>query len=436
MNHEHPDYEPDLRPGLGDTAERPAVTDLEPDHEPDHEPLGLLGRDDEQYDEFDSAEPAYASRRGGSRRAEKGGSRLAGCLAVLIALAVIVAGGWFAASKLMDLDLGDKFGGGTSDYSGQDANGEVAFEVKPGDTAAQIGRNLKAAGVVASVDAFITAANANPDSAGIQVGFYALQKQMKASDALAVLVDPANIVTTTVAVPEGLRVTDIVEVLAKGTPFKKKEFEAALQQTDQLGLPDYAEGNPEGYLFPATYAFAPTDQPIDMLKKMVQRWQDAAEANELEAKADDLGYTPAEIMTIASLIEAEGRGDDMPKIARVIYNRLENPDNGVTNGLLQIDASVNYGLDQSLLVVPTSDDLAVDTPYNTYRNPGLPPTPIEAPGDAAIQAALNPEDGDWLFYVTVNLKTGETKFTEDYDEFLEYKQELRDYCANESAGAC
>ncbi|HEY0888214.1 MAG TPA: endolytic transglycosylase MltG [Nocardioides sp.] len=427
MSQDHPEQ------SWGDTAERPAVPAEEP-IEGSVLPMedDFLDEPEEYVDEDGASEP----RRGGSRRAEKAGRGLPGCLAVLVALAVIVGGGWFGISRLMDLDLGDKLGGGPSDFSGQQAGGEVTFEVRQGDTAAQIGRNLKDAGVIASVDAFIAAATANPDSAGIQVGFYTLQKEMKAADALAVLVDPANIVTTTVAVPEGLRVVDIVELLAKGTPFKKADFQAALEQTDQLGLPDYAEGNPEGYLFPATYAFAPTDQPIDMLKKMVARWQQSAEENDLEAKAEELGYTPAEVMTIASLIEAEGRGDDMPKIARVIYNRLENPDNGVTNGLLQIDASVNYGLDQSLLVVPTSDDLARDTPYNTYKNPGLPPTPIEAPGDAAIQAALNPEDGDWLFYVTVNLKTGETKFTEDYDEFLQFKNELRDYCANESAGAC
>jgi UPF0755 protein len=365
----------------------------------------------------------------GRRRAEKRRSRIPGCLAVLVALALVVGGLWYGIDRGRDA-LSGMLGGGPEDYPGP-GTGQVVFEVHEGDTAAAIGRNLKDAGVVASVDAFIEAANADPAATGIQVGFYSLKQEMKAADALDVLVDPANLVTSTVTVPEGLRVKDIVDVLAKSTDFTKKQFNAALADP-AIGLPDYAGGNPEGYLFPATYAFGPTAQPVDMVKAMVDRWRQAAEDAGLETRAAELGYTPAEVMTVASLIEAEGRGEDMPKIARVIYNRLENPDNGVTNGLLQIDASVNYGLDQSLLVVPTSDDLAVDTPYNTYRNPGLPPTPIEAPGDAAIQAALNPAEGDWLFYVTVNLATGETKFTESYDEFLEFKNELRAYCANES----
>ena len=142
-------------------------------------------------------------------------------------------------------------------------------------------------------------------------------------------------------------------------------------------------------------------------------------------------------MTVASLVEAEGRGDDMPKIARVIYNRVENPDNGETNGRLQIDATVNYALHRKGTVAVTTDETQnTDSPYNTYTNQGLPPGPIEAPGDEAIAAAAHPADGNWLYYVTVNLKTGLTKFTDSYDQFLQFKQEYQNYCDTESAGAC
>jgi UPF0755 protein len=124
----------------------------------------------------------------------------------------------------------------------------------------------------------------------------------------------------------------------------------------------------------------------------------------------------------------------MPKISRVIFNRLDGPgDKAGTNGLLQIDASVNYGLDQELGVALTTEQLQQDTPYNTYTRPGLPPTPIEAPGDAAIAAAANPEEGDWYYYVTVDLATGETKFAETYDEFLTYKDEYAEYCTTSDA---
>jgi UPF0755 protein len=138
-------------------------------------------------------------------------------------------------------------------------------------------------------------------------------------------------------------------------------------------------------------------------------------------------------MTIASLIEAEGRGDYRAKISRVIYNRLDIDPNP-SAGFLQIDASVNYALHRSGSTVITDEDKASveDSPYNLYSHKGLPPTPIEAPGDDAIKAALNPEDGPWFFYVTVNLATGETRFTDSYDEFLQFKAEYVQYCETQS----
>jgi UPF0755 protein len=171
-----------------------------------------------------------------------------------------------------------------------------------------------------------------------------------------------------------------------------------------------------------------------MLHDMVARWQQSSQENDLVAGAKALGYTPHDIITIASLIEAEGRGKYRTKISRVLYNRLENPDNGITNGLLQVDASVNYALNRTGSTVITDADKASvqDSPYNTYSHPGLPPTPIEAPGDDAIKAALNPAKGNWLFYVTVNLATGLTKFTASYDQFLQFKQEYAHYCATQS----
>ena len=382
--------------------------------------------------EYDTETGSFLDQTGtpaGGRRAERSRRRGPGCLIGLVLLALLFGGLYLGVTRGVDF-VQDQFEG-TPDYAGP-GEGAVTFEVKQGETATQIGRNLKAADIVKSVDAFTAAANANPQSAAIQVGFYEMQLKMKAEDALALLIDPANSVNATVPVPEGLRVVDIVAILAKETDYSKKEFQQALADPAALGLPDYADGNPEGYLFPATYEFGPQMQPVDMLKAMVDRWRQAAADTDLEAKAEQLGYTPHEMMTIAAMLEAEGRGDFTPKIARVIYNRLDNPDNGVTNGLLQIDATVNYALNRELVAVPTSEDLEVDSPYNTYRNPGLPPGPIEAPGQAAIEAALNPEDGDWLFYVTVDLGTGETKFTDDYDEFLQFKDELQEYCDTQS----
>jgi UPF0755 protein len=283
---------------------------------------------------------------------------------------------------------------------------------------------------VASVGAFLEAANG---STNIQVGYYELKKRMSGDDAFKVLSNPDNLVTTTVTIPEGLRVVDTVDILAAETKFPKSAFEKALEDPEGLGLPSYANGNPEGYLFPSTYAFGPQEKPADMLRDMVDRWKQAADEDGLESGAQKLGRTPAEIMTIASLIQAEGRGDDMPKVSRVIYNRLEGPgDRQGTNGLLQIDATVNYALDRKGVVAVTTDDTEVDSPYNTYLHPGLPPGPINSPGDAAIKAALNPADGDWYYYVTVNLRTGETKFGRTYQDFLDFKQEFAQYCETSS----
>lgn len=368
--------------------------------------------------------------RGGSRR--RRGPRLSGCLPVLVVL-VVLGGLLYVGVDRGQQALEDYFAD-PADYSGS-GRGEVAFEVEEGDTVAEIGRRLKDDGVVASVEAFLATANADDRAEGIQVGFYELRQKMSSEEALAVLVDPANLVNTTVTVPEGLRVADILDVLADDTEFPRERFAAVLeQQTEKIGLPEYAGGDPEGYLFPSTYAFSPDDTPVTMLTAMVDRWRQAADDADLETAAEELGYTPHELMTVASLVEAEGRGDDMPKVARVIYNRLEQPDSSGTNGLLQIDAAVNFALGREPIARLTTEEIdsVSDSPYNTYTQPGLPPGPIEAPGDAAIAAAAAPADGPWFYYATVNLETGETKFTESYDEFLGFRAELDEYCATQS----
>ncbi|MCW2793682.1 MAG: putative aminodeoxychorismate lyase [Nocardioides sp.] len=377
---------------------------------------------DDEYDE----QPPPA---GGRRRKRRG---FKGCLAVIVALAVVFGGFYFAVTKGVDF-LQSQFSS-AKDFDGP-GRGKLTFEVHQGDSVAEMGRNLKKAGVVASVEAFTDAASANPDSTKIQVGFYQLKKEMKSSDVVEILVDPGNILKNSVTIPEGLRVTEILDVLADKTDFPRAAFQKVIDNPGELGLPDYAEGNPEGYLFPATYAFGPKETPEGMLQAMVARWRQAANDADLEGAAARLDYTPGELMTVASLVQAEGHGNDMPKISRVIYNRLEDP-SGPTAGFLQIDASVNYALGHrsiARLTIAQIDEVA-DSPYNTYRQKGLPPGPIGAPGDAAIEAATSPAEGPWLFYVTVNLRTGETKFTDSYSEFLEFSTELDQYC--ETSDAC
>lgn len=397
------------------------------DAQPDRPTHRLEEHVDDPIDHEDS--PLFGEEDEGRRR--RRGCGLPGCLAVLVALALLVGGAWFGLSQGLDA-IKDRFAG-PEDYPGP-GTGRVLVEVKPGDLGSDIGNTLKSQGVVKSVQAFTDALRGHPDE-GIQAGFYELQKQMKAADAVEVMLDPENQLTDSVTIPEGLRVVDIVDILVKRTKFKRAAFERVLDAPGELGLPAYANGNPEGYLFPDTYAYPPNATPTSILTAMVDRFKDVAAELDLEAAAAKVGRSPAEVMTIASLVEAEGRGSDMPKVARVIYNRLDGPgDQGGTNGLLQVDATVNYALGRIGVVAVTTEELQnTDSPYNTYKYPGLPPTPIEAPGAEAIAAALNPAEGGWYYYVTVNLRTGETKFAETYEEFLQFKAEFQEYCQTSDA---
>jgi UPF0755 protein len=402
-------------------VERP---DLGPEEPADDEWLTGVGSADELEDGEDDSDPYLL---GGARKKKRGYS---GCVAVLVALLVIVGGGYVVGSKGFHY-LKDHLSSPAADYPGP-GRGQVLFQVRPGDSVSAIGRELKALGVVASVDAF---SNASNGKTGIQVGYYQLKRRMSAQAAFDALINPKNILTTKVTIPEGLRVADILPILAAKTKYPVAAFRSALKDTAALGLPSYANGNPEGYLFPSTYGFGPKEKPVDMLTDMVTRWKQAAQDDGLVAAASRLGKTPGDLMTIASLVQVEGRGSDMPKIARVIYNRLDGPgDQGGTNGLLQIDATVNYALHRKgVVAVTTAETQDTQSPYNTYLNPGLPPGPIDGPGDAAIKAAAKPATGPWYYYVTVNLKTGETKFTASYSQFLQYRQELSQYCTTSSA---
>jgi UPF0755 protein len=354
-----------------------------------------------------------------------------GIIAVVLSLAILGGGGYLVVT--MGVEKISEALSSADDFPGP-GSGSVIFEVQQGDTIAAMGRSLKEQGIVKSVDAFTAAAAEEPASTGIQVGYYEMRKEMAAEDVVTILIDPANLVRNTVAIPEGLRATDILDLLAKKSDFKRGAFEKVLEDPASIGLPKQAKGNPEGYLFPATYDFGPKANPKSMLTAMVDRWKQAADESELKKGAKELGYSPAEIMTIASLIQSEANlPEDLGKVSRVIYNRLEDPNSG-TNGKLELDATVLYALGKKSGVVLTEEELSVDSPYNTRLYPGLPPGPIESPGDAAIQAALNPTEGPWLYYVTVNLRTSETKFTESYDEFLGFKEEYAVYC--ETSEAC
>lgn len=350
--------------------------------------------------------------------------RVFGCLAVVVALAVLVGGGLVAYSYGLTA-LKDKLSP-PPDYPGA-GSGRVLVQVKSGDAASDIAATLLDKRVVKSLKAFTNEARNNPKSVGIQVGFYPMKRRMSAAAALAVLVKPDNRVRRVVTIPEGLRTDQIVDVLVKRTKFSHKQYDRVLAHPRELGLPSYAKGKAEGYLFPATYELAPGAKPRSILRSMVQRYRTAASRLRLPLRARARGYSVHDVMTVASIVQAEGRLDkDFPKIARVIYNRLH------MKKPLQLDTTIVYVFKTKGKLTTTSQQRAVDSPYNTYRHAGLPPSPIAAPGDTAIKAALKPASGSWLYFVTTDPSNGAMSFATSYRDHLKNVAKFRAYCRTHS----
>jgi UPF0755 protein len=305
-----------------------------------------------------------------------------------------------------------------ADYSGS-GSGSVTVRVQDGDTAATIGTTLYRAGVVASVEAFTNAAENNSRSTDVQPGTYVLHRHMSGRSALAMLLSPSSrSAGADVVVPEGATVLDVESSLAKVLGAGDRHaIEAALKDPGDLGLPlGYSSGahrpiSPEGFLFPATYSIDPGSSAGDALQAMVARF--AAEDRSLgfASAAAQRGLSPYRALIIASIAQAEAKFPaDLPKVARVILNRLHE------QRPLQIDATSAYraklsGLDPTSVIYSQ-----VQGPYNTYRHLGLPPTPIDNPGAAALRAAVHPASGNWLYYVNSDA-AGHLFFTADEQAF-------------------
>ncbi|MEU5210984.1 endolytic transglycosylase MltG [Streptomyces sp. NPDC020742] len=218
-------------------------------------------------------------------------------------------------------------------------------------------------------------------------------------------------------VPEGQRAGQVYAAADKALHLPSGSTEKAARSA-RLPLPAEAKGNPEGYLFPATYPVASDATPASLLSYMVKT------ANQRLA-ADRI--TSYRTVVIASIVQAEAdRPADMGKVARVITNRIAR------HMPLQMDSTINYALGRSTLHT-SHDDTKTNSPYNTYKYEGLPPTPIDNPGAEALKAAGAPPEGDWLYFVTV--KPGDTRFTADYQEHLRNVQEFNDRQKGTGEGA-
>ncbi|MEU8801698.1 endolytic transglycosylase MltG [Spirillospora sp. NPDC048819] len=304
------------------------------------------------------------------------------------------------------------------DYDG-DGTGNVTVQIKDGATGVKIGATLEEHEVVKSSRAFVKVYNKETRASSIQPGFYQMRRKMSSSAAMALLLDPKSRAGNQITIPEGRRATEVFEQLSKKTGISVKEFQAAANEPEGLGLPPYAKGKVEGYLFPGRYDLDPNGSAAQILEQMVSRFNAEAESSGLVGKAREAGLNPGTVVTLASLIQAEGaRPSDLPKVSRVIYNRI---DKGMK---LQFDSTVVYALGKRTLTV-TNKDLEYDSPYNTYKYKGLPPGPIGNPGSAAIEAALEPKEGTWLFFVTTDPTRKITEFATTYEQQLELEKKFR-----------
>ncbi|MFC8983935.1 endolytic transglycosylase MltG [Streptomyces sp. SID9913] len=212
---------------------------------------------------------------------------------------------------------------------------------------------------------------------------------------------------TTLVIPEGRRASQVYAAVDKALALPAGTTRKSLPKAG-LKLPQEAEGNPEGYLFPATYPLEDKATPEKLLSAMVDAANKKFNGAPVAAGAQRNAMNVYQAVTIASIVQAEADDPaDMGKVARVIFNRLER---GMP---LQMDSTINYALNRSSLST-TATDTKIDSPYNSYERMGLPPTPIDNPGEAAVRAAINPTPGDWLYFVTV--KPGDTRFTADFQE--------------------
>lgn len=339
--------------------------------------------------------------------------------ALVVAIAVVAVGGFFGFNAVKGMipsfDLGN---GAPEDYEGA-GTGEVTVEIPQGAGGAQIGQILADAGVVASAEAFANMAAADQRSTSIQPGTYIMAEQMSSAAALDRLVDPEARQRTGVTIREGLWKDEVFALLADATGHEVADYEAV--DPESLDLPEAANGDLEGYLFPDTYEFSPSSTPQEQLQAMI----------DLGARRyEELGLGDAQMHDViikASIIQGEGMfPDDLPKIARVIENRMAG--DSETNGHLQMDSTIHFIYQERGKAGTTEEQRANESPYNTYLHTGLPPGPINSPGALAIEAAMHPADGDWLYFVTVNPSTGETVFTNSLAEHDKATEEFQQWC--------
>lgn len=366
-----------------------------------------------------------APQRRGRRKSRR---RTTIWVSVLVILALIGFGAWYGITHIFDFGYDDYSGAGEQD---------VIIEVSQGASTGDIASTLQEQGVVASTKAFVKAASENSRVRSVQPGFYQMKTHVSGKTAVTEILDPkarkgnlqikAGSQLEDIKKPDGvepgivqrLSTASCAELNGKSTCVSVADLRqvAATADLAKLGVPDWAapvaaklEPNRrlEGLVFPGVYDVKPGSSAEELWRKVLTESAAQLQSIGMPKSVSDTGFTPYQVLIMASLIEREGIQSDFGKISRVTYNRLAK------QMKLEYDSTVNYVLD-SPAVRTKPEDRARAGAYNTYENTGLTPGPISSPSKAAILAATSPDPGPWLFFVRCQ-KDGTSCFAETAKE--------------------
>ena len=329
-------------------------------------------------------------------------------IAISVVFIVLIGGILFWNHNHPDLD----FPAGT-------AGPEIEVNIPAGSSGVEIGRILAKEGVVKTSVIFFRAATADKRAESISAGLYLVNTHLSAKEAIQQLLDKKRLQGKFLII-EGARLNEIKANLVK-IGFTAEQVDKALKN---IKMPTgFDTDNLEGLLFPANYTILPDEEVSTLLQGALDRFAQELKNISFDDYAKELNLKPAELLTIASIVQAEGFTDeDFGKVSRVIYNRLK------IGMPLQMDSTLLYANKSRGEIRVTNRELKIASKYNTYKYKGLPPGPIGSPGSAALVATLKPTPGNWLYFVTV--APGDTRFTDKYAEFLKFKNEfIRNYKA-------
>lgn len=340
-------------------------------------------------------------------------------VAVILSLAVLVGGGAFVGHKIYGAYISYRT---ADDYLG-DGETTVMVRIPSGASTNAAGAILLDADVIKSTKSFNKAVREASSEPSIQAGQYRLKTHMSAAKALDILSDPNNIQHTRVTLTEGLTVAEQAKVLAKGTNLPMAQFTKAIGDTKQLGLPSWAGGRPEGFMFPDTYEVADQPTAIGILQQQTRQFTQVTNSINFTGQAGNIKRTPYEALVVASILEKEGsNAADKKMIAGIIYNRL-------AKGMrIESDATVLYANNATGKLTTTDAQRRKQSPYNTYVVKGLPPGPIDNPGREAMEAAVSPTRTDNLYWVVTDPQKGTTAFSKTLAEHNQNVKKFQSWC--------